>query len=177
MLMFICESLSSRYKAANHSVHSDIDLIGIHPQKRGIDRVVVVTCKSWQWGFKAKWWAENAFTKKKIAGRQAWKTFREITDKHWNQAFFDTIQKYTGTQKFTYITAVTKLKGDRQEWENQPRCREQLRENPIKILTLTEVFKKFSDNNTKTPAPSDIGRLVQLLHSAEVLHVAAEDGP
>jgi len=33
------------------SNHSDIDVIGINPHRRGADRVWAVSCKSWQFGF------------------------------------------------------------------------------------------------------------------------------
>ncbi len=39
------------FNSRQHSNHSDIDVIGIHPLKTGIERVVVVSCKSWQQGF------------------------------------------------------------------------------------------------------------------------------
>lgn len=41
------------FVSRSDSVPSDIDIIGFHPRKRGVGRVVVVTCKSWQAGFDA----------------------------------------------------------------------------------------------------------------------------
>ena len=35
------------------SVSSDIDVVGLHPQLTGTDRVMAVSCKSWQGGFAA----------------------------------------------------------------------------------------------------------------------------
>ena len=32
------------------SMHSDIDVIAINPRKKGLERVVVISCKSWQSG-------------------------------------------------------------------------------------------------------------------------------
>jgi len=36
------------------SNHSDIDVIGINPKKAGPDRIWVVSCKSWQSGFRVQ---------------------------------------------------------------------------------------------------------------------------
>jgi hypothetical protein len=39
--------------AREESVPSDIDVVGLHPRHAGVDRVMVVSCKSWQSGFAA----------------------------------------------------------------------------------------------------------------------------
>jgi hypothetical protein len=41
------------YVAKDDSVPSDIDVVGLHPKLTGPDRVMVVSCKSWQSGFAA----------------------------------------------------------------------------------------------------------------------------
>ena len=33
------------------SVYSDVEIVAVHPKKRGTDRVLVVSCKAWQAGF------------------------------------------------------------------------------------------------------------------------------
>src|SRR5947209_7557132 len=41
------------YVARDDAVPSDIDVVGLHPKRTGPDRVMVVSCKSWQSGFAA----------------------------------------------------------------------------------------------------------------------------
>lgn len=61
------------------SNHSDIDVIGLHPMLTGHRKVVVVSCKSWQKGFRPT--SElSAIQQNKIRrGREAWQAFRELT--------------------------------------------------------------------------------------------------
>lgn len=40
------------------SNHSDIDVIGYHPRKRGSRKVPVVSCRSWRGGFSPSRWIE-----------------------------------------------------------------------------------------------------------------------
>lgn len=41
------------YVSKQDSVHSDVDVVGLHPRKTGVEHVVVVSCKAWQGGFDA----------------------------------------------------------------------------------------------------------------------------
>jgi len=41
------------YDSPKDSVRSDVDVVGYHPRRRGVDRVIVVSCKAWQRGFRA----------------------------------------------------------------------------------------------------------------------------
>ena len=66
------------YEAAKDRVPSDVDVVGFHPRKEGLDRVVVVSCKSWQVGFDADYRLALLREGKKIAGRYAWQSFREL---------------------------------------------------------------------------------------------------
>jgi hypothetical protein len=52
-----------------------------------------------------------------------------------------------GSSHFTYVTAVTKLRGDASLWVNYEPFKDNLRGNPIKILTLQEML---SDLHKKT---------------------------
>jgi hypothetical protein len=54
------------------SNHSDIDVIGIHPLKTGFERVMVVSCKSWQNGFNPLYLIDAIENKKVLSGRPAW---------------------------------------------------------------------------------------------------------
>jgi len=81
------------------SNHSDIDVIGIHPKKKGCARVVVVSCKSWQVGFRVSSKLEEIAKDKTVSGRKAWQAFRELTKPKWSQAFIDAVEAATGTRK------------------------------------------------------------------------------
>ncbi len=59
------------------SNHSDIDVIGYHPKRSGNEKVLAVSCKSWQSGFNPASTIEAIKNGRKIAGREAWKGFRE----------------------------------------------------------------------------------------------------
>lgn len=39
------------YEGDQDRVPSDVDVVGIHPGRDDVERVIVVTCKSWQAGF------------------------------------------------------------------------------------------------------------------------------
>ena len=151
------------------SVGSDIDVIGFNPTKRPPENIWVVSCKSWQSGFDAGWWAANAATDKETSGREAWKFFRELVKPKWTEAFLHEVKTLTGSTAFTYITAVTRLRGDRNLWENHAELRRAIGGNPIRVLTLEEMFVSIHEKTSTTPAASEIGRLVQLLKSAELL--------
>src|SRR5689334_9857470 len=88
-------------------VPSDIDVIGIHPRREGDERVVVVGCKSWQDGFDARAMLGAIKTGRKVAGREAWRGFRELVRPKWSEAFMSAIESATGTRRFQYFTAVT----------------------------------------------------------------------
>lgn len=40
-------------------VYSDIDIIGFNPNKSTPEKVIAISCKSWQDGFWAKWGGED----------------------------------------------------------------------------------------------------------------------
>ena len=58
------DKLRSDYESREDSVPSDIDVVGFNPKKSGVERVLVVTCKSWQGGFHA----ERLLVAKNVAG-------------------------------------------------------------------------------------------------------------
>jgi hypothetical protein len=75
--------------AKEDSNHSDIDVIGFNPNRRGHGRILVVNCKSWQQGLAVEYWLSALKEKKKIVfGRPAWKAFRELVIPKWTEAFF-----------------------------------------------------------------------------------------
>ena len=106
------------YVSKQDSVPSDIDLLAVHPNKRGADKVVAVTCKSWQTGINPSALINAIETDAKLGGRIAWKSFRELKEPKWSAAYCQKIEEMTGSKKFTYWTAVTKVIGDPLVWEN-----------------------------------------------------------
>jgi hypothetical protein len=159
------------FKSKEHSNHSDIDVIGWHPKKLGIDKLVVVSCKSWQQGFNPSKQINAAEKGKKLGGRDAWKSSRELWKEIWANAFIRKIKETTGTSKFTYITAVTHVVGDRSIWEQNPKFRKILQGNPIKIIDLTEMMKDISPQLSTTVAETEVGRTLQLFKAAGILNI------
>jgi hypothetical protein len=147
-------------------VASDIDVIGIDPNRRGVDRVVAVSCKSWQSGFSPSSKISEIEGNKTVSGREAWKGFREITKEKWASAFIDKIEDVSGTRKFTYVTAVTAVKGDRLVWETYEPFRKILQGNPVKILAFSDILDDLLPDLGTTPASSEVGRLLQLFKAS-----------
>jgi hypothetical protein len=100
------------YDLKQDSVPSDIDVLGIHPKKRGPDRVIVVTCKSWQGGFHSERLLEQLRGERKNPKREIWRLFRELWIPKWSEAFRREIKRRTGAEKFAYKIAVTRLIGN-----------------------------------------------------------------
>src|SRR6267154_241992 len=75
----------TEFVSKKDSNHSDIDVIGYNPHLPGTERVVAVSCKSWQSGFRVKSWLNALEGKKKISGRESWKFFRELIEPKWSQ--------------------------------------------------------------------------------------------
>lgn len=147
-------------------VASDIDVIGIDPNRRGVDRVVAVSCKSWQSGFSPSSKISDIEGNKTVSGREAWKGFREITNEKWASAFIDKIEEISGTRKFTYVTAVTVVKGDRLVWETYEPFRKILHGNPVQILAFSDILDDLLPDLDTTPASSEVGRVLQLFKAS-----------
>jgi hypothetical protein len=150
------------------SNHSDIDVLGFHPLKTGPDRVVIVSCKSWQGGFNPRSEVTAIINKKKLAGRERWKSFRELVSPKWSGAFLTAVEEATGTREFVYITAVTRLDGDKNVWEQNQDFRNAINGNSIKILELKEMLDTVSPNLSTTMANTSIGRFLQLIKAANL---------
>ena len=78
---------------------------------------------------------------KKIGGRVAWMAFRELTRPKWTEAFLKVVKDATGEERFTYVTAVTRLRGNKDVWENHLPFRDALGGNPVTILTFSKMVK------------------------------------
>lgn len=150
------------------SVASDIDVIAIHPRKEGPDRVIVVSCKSWQEGFDPVSCLDHITHNKKYAGRDAWRGFRELCSPKWSRAFMDAIEAATGTRSFTYWTAVTSVrKGrDRTVWEQNPSFRAALENNLIELKSFSDMLDDVWVQLSTTPAATELGRMIQLMKAS-----------
>lgn len=154
------------FSKRDDSVHSDVDVIGFHPGLKGVEQVCVVSCKSWQLGFNPKAKINVIENDKWEGGREAWRGFRELTKAKWGDALVARVEELTGSTQFTYITAVTKLIGERTCWQEHARFRTNLHGNPIKILTLVEIMSELYKDTRQTTAPSEVGRLLQVIRAS-----------
>ena len=102
-IKFLPEPDHPEYVQNQHSNHSDIDVLAFHPTKTGPERVVAVSCKSWQGGFNPSAELRNIEGERVVRGRVAWKSFRELVKPIWSQAFTSKIQAETGQSEFTYV--------------------------------------------------------------------------
>jgi hypothetical protein len=154
------------YVQSHDCVASDVDVVGFHPMRSGTDRVWVVSCKSWQLGFDPKDRIEAIEGEKKREGRDAWRSFRELTKPKWANGLLAEIERLTGSTQFTYVTAVTKLIGSASVWEQHEGFRKLLHGNPIKILTLQEMLSDLYGKTKTTVASSEVGRLLQVIKAS-----------
>lgn len=154
------------YVGALDSVRSDVDVVGYHPRRSGAGRVVVVSCKAWQGGFDATAKLAELRGEKKNPKRDTWRHFRELWIPKWSEAFREAVVELTGEPKFTYRVAVTRLRGDATAWADDPTIASNLPGCPVGFLTLEEMWASLLAELTTTPAPSEIGRLAQLLKAA-----------
>jgi hypothetical protein len=153
-------------------VPSDVDVVGLHPQRTDTERVIVVTCKSWQTGFNPRRKLEELRGVAKNPKRATWRHFRELWVPKWNEAFREKIAELTGAKTFAYRIAVTRLQGDgdsgrwASEWAEDPTIKVNLDGCSFGFLTLEEMWGTLLAELKKTPASSEIGRLAQLLKAA-----------
>src|SRR5262249_48506991 len=154
------------YVTAADCVASDVDVVGFHPMKTGTDRVWVVSCKSWQEGFDPRDRIEAIQLGKKREGRDAWRSFRELAKPKWSDALIGEIERLTGSVQFTYVTAVAKLIGSPEIWEENETFKKNLQGNPIKILTLQRMLSDLYSKTKTTVASSEVGRLLQVIKAS-----------
>lgn len=168
------------YVSKDESVPSDIDVVGLHPRRPATDRVMVVSCKSWQSGFAATRILAQLRGEAKNPKRRTELHFRELWIPRWAQGFRQKIEEITGEHAFTYCLAVTRLHGDATAWKQDTTIRECLGGNPLRFLTLEEMWGAVLHAVTTTPAPSEMGRLAQLLKAAGLtapVQIATPSGP
>jgi hypothetical protein len=154
------------YVAVQDSVASDVDVVAYHPMRSGVDRVVVVSCKSWQSGFDATAKLAELRGEKKNRKRATWRHFRELWIPKWSEAFREVIFELTGERDFTYRIAVTRLRGDADAWATDPTICSNLEGCSVGFLPLSAMWPRMLTELTTTPASSEMGRLAQLLKAA-----------
>jgi len=156
----------SDYSKQHDCVPSDVDVIGFHPKRAGVDRVWVVSCKSWQSGFDPKDRIAAIEGNKIREGKDAWRTCRELVKPKWADALLAEVERLTGSTQFTYVTAVTKLIGSAAMWEEYIPFRNNLHGNPIKILTLHDMLSELYEKTKTSVASSEVGRLLQVIKAS-----------
>lgn len=165
-LKFRPRSSHPSFDTKQDSNHSDIDVLAFHPRKTGADRVWAVSCKSWQAGFRVQSKLDELRDNKTVSGREAWRHFRELTQPKWSEAFIHAVKDLTGSATFTYVTAVTAIKGDRALWEHHRPFTRAMRGNPMRLLDLRDMIRHLTPHLSTTVAGSDLGRTLQLLRAA-----------
>lgn len=149
------------------SNHSDIDVLGFNPKLKGADRILAVSCKSWQTGLNPEQKIRQIESNKIVSGREAWRGFRELVSPKWSEAFIKAINDATGESAFTYVTAVTTIQGSpREVWERYLPFISAMGGNPIKVITLREMLHEVSGELTHTVAGTELGRTLQLFKAA-----------
>lgn len=156
------------FESKSDSNHSDIDVIGYHPNKSGPEKVMVVSCKSWQSGFNPAVELNNIQLGKVVRGREAWKAFRELVKPKWSEALRAKIFEETGETEFTYVTAVTKLTGDKNPWVLNQEFIAALGGNPLQIIDLSEMLGSISSSLSTSLAGTEVGRMLQLFKAAGI---------
>lgn len=161
----------AEYVSKQDSVASDIDVVAIHPCKDGPDRVIVVSCKSWQGGFDPKAAVDNIVQNKMSSGREAWRGFRELCSPKWSRAFMAAVEAATGTRSFTYWTAVTTIRSNRSKevWEENADFRRAIEGNPIRLISFADMLDDVWGKLSTTPAATELGRMIQLMKASKWL--------
>lgn len=90
-------------------------------------------------------------------------------DAKWAAAFCARIEELTGSKRFVYAIAVTRLRGDASAWSEDATIRSRLGGNPVRFLRLEDMWSTIVTETAKTPASSEIGRLAQVLKAAGVV--------
>jgi hypothetical protein len=98
----------------------------------------------------------------------------------WAAGFRDKIEEINGENAFAYYLAVTSLQRDASARTTDATIRECLGGNPLRFLTLERSWGAVLQAVTTTPAPSEMGRLAQLLKAAGLtapVPIAPPSGP
>ncbi len=154
-----------KYRPNNTGVHSDIDIIGVHPKKSGIEKVIVVSCKSWQVGLDINVYLRlfKEAPDTIVGGKKITKTFRELMEENWAKALKKKVYELTGEKKFKFYLAVIKYRGSKKDWENFSIFKENLPSCEINLIDMKSMVFEIQKFLTTTPANSELSRLLQLI--------------
>lgn len=86
----------------------------------------------------------------------------------WSEAFVKAVADATGTERFTHVLAVARLKGDRSTWESYRPFREALGGNPVTIWTFHDMVSEIQSELTTTLASTEVGRMLQMFQAAGI---------
>jgi hypothetical protein len=167
------------YVGKEHRVPSDIDVVGFNPKRRSPNKVVVVSCKSWQSGFDAAYRLDQMKGKRPNPKREVWRNHRELWDPIWAKCFREKVKEITGQSHFHYWIAVTRLSGLEKDpvvasklWANDKRIKRNLNGSSFSFLEFGAIWEAVSErlksDDGKAPASSEIGRLAQLMKAAGI---------
>lgn len=163
------------YSSRAHNQRSDLDVLAVKPTQRGPARVLAVSCKAMQAGFSPNRWVAAADADRIYNGKEARKHLRELWDPVWAQALRHRVRALTGSDRFTYVLAVTRVgpggSTDVACWMKHPIVGHNLAGNPCEVLTLGKMWSELREDVKEQIEPSHVGRLAQLLKAAEL------DGP
>jgi hypothetical protein len=158
------------YRPNNAGVHSDIDVLAVHPlkNKNDVERVAVISCKSGQAGINIKeaLSALGEHPGKVIRGAPMEKRYREIADPVWATALREKVFQLTGEKTFTFYLAATSFKGKRSEWEQFEMFTTNLPGCGIQLIDIGEMVARLWGSITITPSHSELGRLLQLIKAS-----------
>ncbi len=158
-----------KYLPNGKGVHSDIDVIAIHPIKTGVSKVCVISCKSDQTGMSIDSVLKNILNDptKKIRSRSMEKRYREIAHKNSASELIKKVKEITGEDIFTFYLCVTKYSGNSLSWQDFTLFKENLPSCEIKILTIKEMVTEIQKRLTTTPSYSAFTRTLQLIEAAK----------
>jgi hypothetical protein len=172
------------YIAKYDSVHSDIDLIIIDTHKR--NKIIAVSCKSWQGGFnilKFKNTLEDALKNQPIkttGKKDDWCAFKELCIHSWTNSFLKILRdelNVVGTKEIEleYVILCTKItKGSlkhKSDFENSEAIKKYFKQKKVnlklKITTIdekiAEILKIMNGKDTPYVENTHLSRTLQLM--------------
>src|SRR3989338_2565312 len=147
-----------------YNVHSDVDIVAVHPKKKSIDRVIVVSCKSWHGGLHIM----RELKRLKENYRRTRQTFRELAMPVWSRALKNKIKEITGQKRFVfYIICVSYDHGYKKMWEENKIFKRNLSGCKIKLLDFKTMIEGVKEEASGiTPAHSELTRLLQFINQS-----------
>ena len=172
------------YIAKHDSVHSDIDLIIVDTRER--NKIITVSCKSWQGGFnvlKYKNMLEDALNKqpsKTTGKRDDWCAFRELCIHRWTNSFLKILRNELNVGdsqeiELEYVILCTKItKGSlkhKSDFQNSEAIKKYFKQKKVnlklKVITIDEmiagILKIMNEKITPYVENTHLSRTLQLM--------------